>query len=630
MDDPILFPGQRGVSHMHDYFGNVTADAFSTMDTMLAGDTTCRAASDTAGYWTPTPFLGAQQLRPPVMRIYYIGTPGATVETIPPGLQMVGGNRAALSAEENPHVKWYCGRTAEDKTPVEAAPYDCSPYRSKGFVDGVIAIIDLPNCWDGAGLTPDHVAYPVGGLCPSGFGHVLPKLSERLHIGIMNPMAADGSVALRLSSGPYWTMHADFWNTWQQERLDELVDQCIAPHVHCGSIDALVRPGWTDQFGTSRYDLAYAAAPDRQGAVVAGFTNLRLPGERYHHRSDVFVRGISDGGRERWTTQFGGSGVDQALAVAVSRDDVYVAGYTDWRLPRQSHQGRSDAFVARLTAGGRVLWIRQFGTGRDDQATSIAVDGDRIFVGGSTAGTLERGGRRGGSDGFVARYTSGGAPLWVRQFGGHRDDAVRALATDGRRVFAVGWTSGGLLGPTRGGTDAFMRGYGLTGRDLWTRQYGTTGDDVLNAVATRRGEVYAAGSTTGTLHYETSAGGLDAIIGRFDKRGGPTWLRQFGSAGDDDAAAMGVADDGAYVAGSTTGALSGQTQAGESDAFAVRFFGSGVEAWTQQFGTPDYDRAYGAALDSRGMYVVGTTHGSFEGETNAGDRDVFVARLQFT
>jgi hypothetical protein len=149
-------------------------------------------------------------------------------------------------------------------------------------------------------------------------------------------------------------------------------------------------------------------------------------------------------------------------------------------------------------------------------------------------------------------------------------------------------------------------------------------------VALRRGELYAAGSTTGTLPFETSSGGLDVILGRFDKAGGPTWLRQFGSTGDDEAAAIGVSEDGAYVAGSTTGELTGQTAAGESDAFAVRFFRSGVEAWTQQFGTTDYDRAYGAALDGRGMFVVGTTHGAFDGQTNAGDRDVFVTRLLFT
>ena len=30
MDDPIVYPGQPGASHMHDFFGNVATDAFST------------------------------------------------------------------------------------------------------------------------------------------------------------------------------------------------------------------------------------------------------------------------------------------------------------------------------------------------------------------------------------------------------------------------------------------------------------------------------------------------------------------------------------------------------------------------------------------------------------------------
>ena len=52
-DDPIVFPGQPGASHLHDFFGNTGANASSTFETMLAGETTCRVPSDTAGYWAP-------------------------------------------------------------------------------------------------------------------------------------------------------------------------------------------------------------------------------------------------------------------------------------------------------------------------------------------------------------------------------------------------------------------------------------------------------------------------------------------------------------------------------------------------------------------------------------------------
>ena len=50
-DDPILFPGQPGGSHSHDFFGNVSADAFSTVNELLSSRTTCRPSSDTAPYW---------------------------------------------------------------------------------------------------------------------------------------------------------------------------------------------------------------------------------------------------------------------------------------------------------------------------------------------------------------------------------------------------------------------------------------------------------------------------------------------------------------------------------------------------------------------------------------------------
>jgi hypothetical protein len=46
---------------------------------------------------------------------------------------------------------------------------------------------------------------------------------------------ADGgaNVRIKLSSGPYWTMHADFWNTWVQSRLETLTDNCIRASKDC-------------------------------------------------------------------------------------------------------------------------------------------------------------------------------------------------------------------------------------------------------------------------------------------------------------------------------------------------------------------------------------------------------------
>jgi hypothetical protein len=105
------------------------------------------------------------------------------------------------------------------------------------------------------------------------------------------------------------------------------------------------------------------------------------------------------------------------------------------------------------------------------------------------------------------------------------------------------------------------------------------------------------------------------------------WIRQFGTDASDDAVAVGGIADAVYVVGSTTGALPDQELIGETDAFIRRYEPKGTEVWTLQFGTSDFDQAYGFALGPRAAYVAGTTHGAFEGHVNAGDRDVFLTRV---
>jgi hypothetical protein len=48
-----VYPKQPGASHLHDFFGNTTTNAFSTYAGMLAGGTNCQEPGDTAAYWAP-------------------------------------------------------------------------------------------------------------------------------------------------------------------------------------------------------------------------------------------------------------------------------------------------------------------------------------------------------------------------------------------------------------------------------------------------------------------------------------------------------------------------------------------------------------------------------------------------
>ena len=628
-DDPIVFPNQPGASHLHDFYGNTGVNAFSTLTTMLAGETTCRVPSDTAGYWAPAGFLNGVRVKPGVMRIYYLAGATGTPGTIPAGLQMIGGNKEAQSPGENPHVSWSCGQTTSVSTPHMDMPYDCRPWAQYPFVDGIVASIDFPSCWNGTGLRPEDITYPEGGACPSGFGNVIPKLSERVHYGVMNPLGLDGTLAFQLSSGPAYSMHADFWNTWEQERLDQLVEDCLIAMVHCGSVDATSSIRWVRQFGTQRYDLANAAAPDgRGGSYTAGFTNFSLEGQPYYHRYDAFLTRYDADGDKLWTRQFGTNGIDQALGISVSGTDVFVAGSTDGRFPRQKANGGTDAFVARFTGRGRLAWLKQFGTHRDDEGAAISASGDAIVVAGTTRGPLDRQRLDGPSDAFVMRLTPGGLESWTRVLGGDGEDRGLSVALRTGQVFLAGTTEG--LHHTVADQDGFVAGFDRRGRPAWSYPLGRSDTDAITSIVPRAEGVYFAGWTSGTFLDEAPAGGLDAVIGKLGVNGPVLWLKQFGSATDDQATALSIAGKGLYVAGSTTGELPDGTPLGESDGFLRKYLPNGTEVWTRQFGTADYDAVYGMASDPRGVVAVGTTHGAFEGQTNAGDRDVFLVKIAFS
>jgi hypothetical protein len=142
--------------------------------------------------------------------------------------------------------------------------------------------------------------------------------------------------------------------------------------------------------------------------------------------------------------------------------------------------------------------------------------------------------------------------------------------------------------------------------------------------------VLVAGSTSGTLEGQTSAGGGDAFVRKYDASGAVLWTQQFGSASSD--AAHSVAVDGAgnvLVAGSTGGTLEGQTSAGDYDAFVRKFDSSGALLVTRQFGSASVDNASSVAVDGSGnALVAGRTGGTFAGQTNAGGMDAFVTRLR--
>jgi len=348
-----------------------------------------------------------------------------------------------------------------------------------------------------------------------------------------------------------------------------------------------------------------------------------LPGGQF---AEVTANGSFDPDGELWTRQFGTSASDSAWGVAVNGSAVYVTGVTHGTLPGQTSSGSADAFVRKYDNASHVSWTRQFGTSGNDGAWAVALNASGVYVAGNTGGTLPGQTSSGSADAFVRKYDPEGNELWTRQFGTSGTDVAESLAADASGIYVVGNTGGTLPGETSaGGVDVFLRKYDPNGNELWTRQFGTSGTDRDSVVAANASGVYVAGSTDGTLPGQTESGFRDVFLRKFDTDGNEQWTRQFGSIGTDFPGGVALADSAIYVAGSVEDTLPGQPSAGSGDVFLRSYDTDGNELWTRQFGTAGFEHGH-VAVDTSGIYVAGYTDGAFPGQTNAGSGDAFLRK----
>ena len=120
-----------------------------------------------------------------------------------------------------------------------------------------------------------------------------------------------------------------------------------------------------------------------------------------------------------------------------------------------------------------------------------------------------------------------------------------------------------------------------------TGTYQLATHDYANGVVTdSSGNVYVTGGAKGGLDGNTSAGNTDLFMLKYNSSGTKQWTKQFGSSGRDSANAIAMDSSGnLYVAGMTFGGLDWNTNSGANDFFVVKYNSSGTKQWTKQLGS---------------------------------------------
>ncbi len=235
-DDPIVFPGQPGRSHLHMFFGNTETNAFSTTDSIVnSGGGSCNGFElNRSAYWTPAVLDGQGNAVVPDMIILYYKTkePGQ-VQRMPQGLKMVSGNTAAESFTVSDFLYWSCGDSGRSYNKSNRIP-DCNG-------DTVNATISFPQCWDGRNMdSADHRSHMAlvspHKPCPSTHPVRLPQISILLYFpgqpstkGWYLSSDRGGS----FNTGPGATLHADWWGGWNDQTMDLWTNGCMKAARNC-------------------------------------------------------------------------------------------------------------------------------------------------------------------------------------------------------------------------------------------------------------------------------------------------------------------------------------------------------------------------------------------------------------
>ncbi len=249
-----------------------------------------------------------------------------------------------------------------------------------------------------------------------------------------------------------------------------------------------------------------------------------------------------------YSTLFGGSGLEQNPDIAVDgAGNAFVTASTDsLNLPIMNAAypmfggGFYDALVAKLDAGGALIYSTYLGGTENDYGSGIATDVQgNAWVTGSTrsssfplAGQPLQGVLDGAADAFLARFDPNGAPLFSTYLGGSGLDSGVGVAVDAdanaHLVGSTDSTNFPLVQPLQatlnGWTDAFAAVVGPTGSQLLLSTYlGGSGDEAgTDIVVGVQGDTHVTGITSSPdfplvwPFQSTLGGGSDAFVSVID------------------------------------------------------------------------------------------------------------------
>ena len=363
---------------------------------------------------------------------------------------------------------------------------------------------------------------------------------------------------------------------------------------------------WDARYGCNYTEHTQLLPLDSNGYILAGSmisTNCGDISQPNYDSTlstyDFWIIRIDKNGNKLWDNHYGGVGDDFLTSIIKTPDNGFLLGGIsksflsyDVSFPPL---GQSDFWIIKIDSVGNKIWDGRYGGSKNEELNQIVEsDNSTYYLIGNSYSPISPSKTQNNYDStlltgdfWVVKIDSSGNKIWDRTFGGNMEDF-------------------GTCGVISSGSGLIVGGYS------WSSSYGNKTDPNIDS----------------TLTYP------DYWILRIDSSGNIIWDRTFGGTGSDEASAIIQTNDGNYIIGGVTDSDIGfdivDSSRGGSDYWILKFDLSGNKIWTHRYGGPGYDGLLQLANSKDNLLLSGDSEsnsGFDKSENNMGSQQGWVIEV---
>lgn len=219
---------------------------------------------------------------------------------------------------------------------------------------------------------------------------------------------------------------------------------------------------WERSVGGVDFDDAHAIRQTADGGFILVGTSENSTFNSA--TTDIRVVKLTSNGLVEWQQVYGNTGVNETGGDILETTDGGFLVLGTASAPSEilsASFGNTDAVLFKINASGTVVWAQHYGGTNSDSGISISAtsDGNYLIAGGTNSNNGQFTGNSGSTDAWVAKITPTGTLLWSKLVGGNLVDFITTMtsSSDGGCVFVGGTNStSGTLSPTVGLYDAYI------------------------------------------------------------------------------------------------------------------------------------------------------------------------------